>query len=167
MPVNKWMRICFTSIIIVYCCKVSHAQSGRYPVKKIYTYSQSKVGGVNNPRSQNKSEHTFYRIYLELWKDKKIEITHLWIRGNSCGFRTESVTPPVKNNSDSTIFLVPETAGEVIEVLKETDHEPESNSFKYCPSRYKHFPVLIRYRENGKLFYLGSYPKALPKEFMQ
>jgi len=164
---KKRIIVSFLCYLLLCSFYSGNAQTGRYPVKKIYTYTQSKVEGVNNPRNQNTRKQTFYRIYLELWSNQKIEITHLWIQSKSCGFQTQTVTSPVKLSSDTTTFLVPSSSGEVMEVLKEAESESGTASFKKCPSRYRRFPVLIRYRQNGKIYYLGSFPKTLPKVYME
>lgn len=148
----------------------SQSQTGRYSVKRIRTFQQEEASGVNSTRDRARQNKLFHWIYLELWADKSIEVTHLWINNKQTGFRVEKISSPVYQPSSETTenkVVIPETNNEVIQLIKTDDLTDQGIPSLNYPASYRRFPILIRYISEGKIYYLGAYPRQLPKERKQ
>jgi len=146
---------------------VCFSQTGRYPVKRIRTYQQEETSGANSGRDRIKQNKLFHWIYLELWSGKSIEISHLWINHEPAGFRVEKINAPVFHPSSETTekkVVIPETTNEVIQLIKTDELPDQTKSISNYPTAFRRYPLLIRYISEGKIYYLGAYPRQLPKE---
>ena len=146
------------------------SQTGKYPVKRIRTFQQEEVSGTTSGRDRVRQKKLFHWIYLELWPGKSIEITHLWINNEATGFRVEKISSPVfQPNSEITEkkVVIPETTNEVIQLIKTDELTNQGMLTQSFPASYRRFPILIRYISEGKIFYLGTYPRKLAKERKQ
>jgi len=142
----------------------SVGQTGKYPVKKIYAYQQKIRTGVNTSRERTRKEDTRTMIFLEIWKERKIEVTHLWEYGKQSGFRTELTATPVNiEGSGFTRTLVHSTSNEVLQIF----HAEELSEKKTCPKAYRRYQVMIRYKEGNNIYYLGTFTRRLPDERRQ
>jgi hypothetical protein len=143
------------------------AQTGKYPVKRIRAYTQESVSGTNTIREKTTIKKNFHWIYLETWPGRTIEITHLWIENVLTGFQIEKTTPPVLHPSGNGVKVIPQTSGEVFQIMK-TDEQPViADNLQEVPVAYQHFPLVIRYKADGKVYYLFRYPEQLEKERKQ
>jgi hypothetical protein len=143
------------------------SQTGRYPVKRFRTFQQEEVSGVNSGRDRERQNKLFHWIYLELWPGKSIEITHLWINNEPTGFRTEKINAPVfQPNSEiaDNKVVIPKTSNDVIQLIKTDELANKDEVVQNYPEVFRSYPLLIRYVYEGKVYFLGAYPKRLPKE---
>lgn len=98
-------------------------------------------------------------VYLLVRNDRTIEIEKVWINGSEAAITTEIIQSPVTieksikfGNEAAFDTLVPATNHRVMQIL----FTAEPGSEKTIPSRYRPYPLLIAYKEAGKLYYLGS-----------
>lgn len=144
-------------LILVLCSSFLHP--GKYPVVKLYAYEQ-KVSGGANFSSDTKGRAVMKRyVYLLLRNDRTIEIEKVWINGCEVTITTDIVQSPVTieksikfGNEAAFETLVPATSHRVMQLVFTAEPDAE----KTIPSRYRQYPLLIAYKEDGKLFYLGS-----------
>jgi len=164
---NRYAIVGFFFSFLLSASLICFSQTGRYPVKRIRTFQQEEVSGTNSGRDRVRQKKLFHWIYLELWPSKSIEITHLWINNESTGFRTEKINSPVFQPDSETSekkVVIPETTNEVIQLIKTDELTNQGIPTQKYPASYRRFPILIRYISEGKVFYLGAYPRQLPKE---
>lgn len=152
------MKTILTGLLFI-CC-TSFLQMGKYPVVKLYAYQQ-KVSGGANFSSKEKGRSTLQQyIYLLVRNGRTITIDDIWIEGHSVTFKTEEIKSPVTiekslklgNNSD-TETLVPATIHNVMQIIFTSD---DATANIPAPSRYRNYPLLIKYNENGRTYYLGT-----------
>ena len=152
------MKIFLTGLLFI-CC-TSFLQSGKYPVAKLYAYQQ-KVSGGANFSSKEKGRSTLQQyVYLLVRNGRTITIDDVWIDGRKATFKTEEVKAPVSmeksiklgNSSDAEV-LVPESTHAVMQIIFT---EMNSSGAVNSPSRYRNYPLLIKYREDGKSYFLGA-----------
>ena len=144
-------------LLLVFCTSFLH--TGKYPVVKLYAYEQ-KVSGGANFSSDTKGRAVMKKyVYLLLRNDRTIEIEKVWLNGIEATVTTEIVQSPVTieksikfGNEAAFETLVPATGYRVMQLLFTA--EPDAD--KTIPSRYRQYPLLITYKEAGKLYYLGS-----------
>lgn len=143
-------------------------KTGRYPVKRIRAFQQEETGGVNSVRDRVRVKKKFDWIYLEVWAGKSIEITHMWLNNELTGFRTEKINSPVFHPGSLSTgikkIVIPASNNVVYQLFK-TDAVPEqTDSLIATPAAFRRFPLLIRYQSEGKSYFLGAYPRQLPKQ---
>ncbi|QNA45226.1 hypothetical protein [Lacibacter sediminis] len=151
------MKIILTGLVFI-CC-TSFLQTGKYPVVKLYAYQQ-KVSGGANFSSKEKGRSTLQQyVYLLVRNGRSITVDEVWIAGQSVSFKTEETKAPVTiensiklGNTPATETLVPETTHTVMQIVFTNEAAAASNS----PSRYRNYPLLIKYIENGRTYYLGT-----------
>lgn len=148
----------FAPLILLVLC-TSFLQTGKYPVVKLYAYQQKVSGGANfSSDTKGRSVMRQY-VYLLVRNERTIEIEKVWINGSETAVTTDIVQSPVtieksiKFGSEAAFeTLVPATGHRVMQLLFTTEPGVE----KTIPSRYRQYPLLIAYKEAGKLYYLGS-----------
>ncbi len=151
------MKLFLTGLIFI--CFTSFVQTGKYPVVKLYAYQQ-KVSSGANFSSKEKGRATLQQyVYLLVRNGRSITIDDVWIDGRRVAFKTEEIKAPVViensiklGNAPATETLVPETTHTVMQVL----FTSESSTATGSPSRYRNYPLLLQYTENGKTFFLGT-----------
>lgn len=141
------------------CCS-SFVQTGKYPVAKLYAYQQKVSGGANFSSDEKGRAKQQHYIYLLVRKDRTISIDDVWISGRRVAFKTEEISSPVTidksislGNSPATETLVPATSHTVIQIVLTSDAVAAMTS---SPAKYRSYPLLLQYSENGTTFYLGS-----------
>ena len=152
------MKIFLTGLLFI-CC-TSFLQSGNYPVAKLYAYQQ-KVSGGANFSSKEKGRSTLQQyVYLLIRNGRTITIDDVWINGRKATFKTEEVKAPVSieksiklGNSSEAEVLVPESTHAVMQIIFT---EMNSSGAVSSPSRYRNYPLLIKYHEDGKNYFLGA-----------
>lgn len=152
------MKTIVTGLLFI-CC-TSFLQMGKYPVVKLYAYQQ-KVSGGANFSSKEKGRSTLQQyIYLLVRNGRTITIDDIWIEGQSVTFKTEKIKAPVTiensiklGNTPATETLVPETTHTVMQIIFTNEAASVMTS---SPSRYRNYPLLIKYSENGRTYYLGT-----------
>jgi hypothetical protein len=91
----------------------------------------------------------------------------LWINNKQTGFRIEKISSPVYQPSSEITenkVVIPETTNEVIQLMKTDELSAQGELMQSYPAAYRRYPLLIRYISEGKIYYLGAYPRQLPKE---
>lgn len=148
----------FAPLILLVLC-TSFLQTGKYPVVKLYAYEQKVSGGANFSSDTKGRAVTKHYVYLLLRNDRTIEIEKVWINGSEATITTNIVQAPVTieksikfGNEAAFETLVPATSHRVMQLL----FTAEAGTEKTIPSRYRQYPLLIAYKEAGKLYYLGS-----------
>lgn len=145
---------------LVFICCTSFTQTGKYPVAKLYAYQQKVSGGANfSSKEKGRAKQQQY-VYLLVRGGRSIDVDDVWIDGRKTTFKIEEVKSPVTiekslklgNNADVET-LVPETTHTVMQIMFTADAATEKIS---SPSRYRNYPLLIKYSENGKPYFLGS-----------
>ena len=152
------MKTFLTVVLFIFC--TSFLQSGKYPVVKLYAYQQ-KVSGGANFSSKEKGRSTLQQyVYLLVRNGRTITIDDVWIDGRKATFKTEEVKAPVSmeksiklGNSSEAEVLVPETTHAVTQIIFT---EINSSGAVSSPSRYRNYPLLIKYSEDGKNYFLGA-----------
>ena len=145
---------------LFFLCCTSFTQTGKYPVAKLYAYQQKVSGGANFSSDEKGRAKLQHYIYLLVRKDRSISIDDVWISGRRVAFKTEEVNSPVTidksislGNTPSTETLVPATQHTVMQIVLTSNAAAAMTS---SPARYRAYPLLIRYSENGSTYYLGS-----------
>lgn len=152
------MKLFLTGLLFI-CC-TSFMQTGKYPVAKLYAYQQKVSGGANFSSKEKGRVKLQQYVYLLIRSGRSITIDDVWIDGRKATFTTEEVSSPVaieksiklSNNPESEI-LVPSTTHTVLQVLLTSVAETKEGS---SPARYRAYPLLLQYTENGKTFFLGA-----------
>lgn len=152
------MKIFLTGLLFI-CC-TSFLKNGKYPVVKLYAYQQKVSGGANFSSKEKGRAKLQHYVYLLVRNGRSISIDDVWIDGLKITYRIEDVKSPVTiekslklgNNADMET-LVPETTHTVMQILLTADASTEKIS---SPSRYRNYPLLIKYSEDGKTYFLGS-----------
>lgn len=154
---NKKMKT-FITVLLFICC-TSFLQTGKYPVVKLYAYQQKVSGGANFSSKEKGRAKLQQYVYLLVRNGRSITVEHVWIDGRSVAFKTEETKAPVViensiklGNTSAAETLVPETTHIVMQVL----FTSETNTATGSPSRYRNYPLLIKYNENGRTYYLGT-----------
>ncbi|MEJ8842467.1 hypothetical protein WG954_08730 [Lacibacter sp. H375] len=152
------MKTILTGLFFICCTSFLH--TGKYPVVKLYAYQQKVSGGANFSSKEKRSAKLQQYVYLLIRNARSITIDEVWIDGRSVAFTTEEVKSPVtmeksiKLGSDSDVeTLVPETTHTVRQIVFTSEASSEKTG---SPSRYKNYPLLIKYSENGKTYFLGA-----------
>lgn len=152
------MKAVVTGILFL-CCS-SFIQTGKYPVAKLYAYQQKVSGGANFSSDEKGRAKQQHYIYLLVRKGRTISIDDVWISGRRMAFKTEEVNSPVTidksislGNSPATETLVPATSHTVMQIVLASDAAAAMTS---SPAKYRSYPLLLRYSENGTTYYLGS-----------
>ncbi|NCU04286.1 MAG: hypothetical protein GXC73_09900 [Chitinophagaceae bacterium] len=145
---------------ILFLCCSSFIQTGKYPVAKLYAYQQKVSGGANFSSDEKGRAKQQHYVYLLVRKDRTISIDDVWISGRKVAFKTEEVSSPVTidksislGNTPATETLVPATQHTVMQIVLTSSAAAAMTS---SPARYRSYPLLIRYSENGTSYYLGS-----------
>ncbi|MBP6686833.1 MAG: hypothetical protein KA160_03155 [Lacibacter sp.] len=147
---------------LLFICCTSFTQTGKYPVAKLYAYQQKVSGGANFSSKEKRRSTLQQYVYLLVRNGKSITIEDVWINGSRATFKTEEVKTPVTiekslklklGNSAEEEILVPETTHAVLQIVFISEATPAITS---SPSRYRNYPLLIKYSENGKTFFLGA-----------
>jgi hypothetical protein len=155
---TKQMKLFLTGLLFI-CC-TSFMQTGRYPVVKLYAYQQKVSGGANFSSKEKGRAKLQQYAYLLIRSGRSITINEVWIDGYKTTFTTEEVSAPITmeksiklgNNSEAET-LVPPTTHQVLQVVFMSDDVSEIAS---SPVRYKNYPLLLQYSENGKTYFLGA-----------
>lgn len=145
---------------LIFICCTSFLQTGKYPVVKLYTYQQKVSGGANfSPKEKGRAKLQQY-VYLLIRNGRNITIDDVWIDGRSVTFTTEEVKAPVTieksiklGNTSKAETLVPETTHTVMQIVFTNEAAPPMTA---SPARYKKYPLLLQYSENGKIYFLGA-----------
>lgn len=145
---------------LVFICCTSFTQTGKYPVAKLYAYQQKVSGGANFSSEEKRKPKLQQFVYLLVKNGRSITVDEVWMDGRRTTFKTEEVKSPVTiekslklgNNADLET-LVPETTHTVMQIVFTADAATEKIS---SPSRYRNYPLLIKYSENGKPYFLGT-----------
>ena len=152
------MKTYLTGVLFI-CC-ASFTQTGKYPVAKLYAYQQKVSGGANFSSKEKGRAKLQHYAYLLVRNGRNITIDDVWIDGRSTSFKTKEVKSPVTiekslklGNNAEVETLVPETTHTVTQILFTSDESTQKIS---SPSRYRNFPLLIKYTEDGKTYFLGS-----------
>lgn len=154
------------TVLFFICCS-SFAQTGKYPVAKLYAYQQKVSGGANFSTAGKGKSKTEYYIYLLVRTNRKLTVDDVWIDGRKATFKTEELTAPVTmeksiklGNTPEADTLVPATTHTVLQVVLTSETEE-----KNAPARYKNYPMLLQYSEKGKTYFLAakSWAKLSPK----
>jgi len=149
----------FLSGLIFICC-TAFLQSGKYPVVKLFAYQQKVSGGANFSSEEKKRSTMQHYVYLLVRNGRTITIDNVWIGTQRVSFKQEEIKAPVRienslklgnNNSEET--LVPETTHTVIQIVFTNEPGFVATS---APSRYRNYPLLLQYRENGRTYFLGT-----------
>lgn len=152
------MKTFLTGLLFI-CC-ASFTQTGKYPVVKLYTYQQKVSGGANfSSKEKGKAKLQQY-VYVLVRNGRSITVEDVWLDGRKATFKPDEVKSPVTiekslklgNNSEVEI-LIPETTHTVLQIVFTNEETPPAISL---PSRYRNYPLLIKYSENGKTYFLGS-----------
>lgn len=155
-------------LLFIFTTGTSFTQTGKYPVVKLYAYEQKVSGGANFSSDTKGRAVTQQYVYLLLRNNRTIDIETVWINCREVKVTTEIVQSPVNiensiklGNQPSVETLVPATPHQVLQIFIASAPEGTSNA----PSRYSQYPLLIAYKEAGKLYYLGakSWQKLNPK----
>jgi hypothetical protein len=152
------MKTILTGLLFI-CC-TSFLQTGKYPVAKLYAYQQKVSGGANFSSEEKRKAKLQQYVYMLVRNGRSVTIDEVWIDGRKTTFRTEEVKSPVTmekslklGNNDESETLVPETTHTVVQIIFTADAGTEKIS---SPSRYRNYPLLIKYSENGKNYFLGT-----------
>ena len=152
------MRLFLTGLLFI-CC-TSFMQTGKYPVAKLYAYQQKVSGGANFSSKEKGRAKLQQYVYMLVRTGRNITIDDAWINGRRATFKVEEVKAPVLmekslklGNSSEADILVPETTHTVMQIVFTNEAAPAMIS---SPSRYRHYPLLIKYSENGKTCFLGT-----------
>jgi hypothetical protein len=152
------MKTFLTSLLFI-CC-TSFLQTGKYPVVKLYAYQQKVSGGANFSSKEKGRAKLQQYVYLLVRTGRTITIDDVWIDGRKVTFTTEEVKTPVTmeksiklGNSPKADTLVPETTHTVMQIVFTNE---ASTAMTKSPSRYRNYPLLIKYSENGKTYFLGA-----------
>lgn len=152
------MKLFITGLLFI-CC-TSFIQTGKYPVVKLYAYQQKVSGGANFSSKEKRRTKLQQYVYLLVRNGRNITVDDVWINGHSVTFSTEEVKAPVTmeksiklGNTSEADILVPETTHAVMQIVFTSEAPPAMTS---PPSRYRNYPLLIKYRENGKTYFLGA-----------
>jgi hypothetical protein len=160
---NYWL------LFLLFITVTSFTQTGKYPVVKLYAYEQKVSGGANFSSDTKGRAAQRHFVYLLVRNDRAIDIETVWINGREVKQTTEPVQSPVNleksiklGNQSSFETLVPTTTHKVMQIV--IGSEPEDDT-RTAPSRYSQYPLLIAYKEEGKLYYLGakSWQKLSPQ----
>ncbi len=145
-------------LLLVVLCS-SFLQTGKYPVVKLYAYQQKVSGGANFSSDTKGRAVMKQYVYLLVRNERSIEIEKVWINGSEVAVTTEIVTAPITmeksvkfGNEAAYETLVPATSHRVVQIVLAA----EAGMEKTIPSRYRQYPLLIAYKEAGKLYYLGA-----------
>jgi hypothetical protein len=164
LQVNKHSNVLIYLFFFMLTGISGFSQSGKYPVKRIHAFEQEAVSGVNTGRDRPRDKKTYNWIYIELWPGKSVEVTDLWVNNVKTGFQPEKITSPVfYPESKENKAIIPKTSGDVLQLIKTELAEDENTLLRKIPTVYRHFPILIRYKSEGKTFYLGTYPQQMKK----
>lgn len=152
------MKTFLTSLIFI--CFTSFVSTSKYPVVKLYAYQQKVSGGANFSSKEKGRAKLQQYVYLLIRNGRNITVDDVWINGHWVAVKTEEVKAPVTiekslrlgNNADVET-LVPETTHTVMQIVFTSDASTEKIS---SPSRYRNYPLLIKYTEDGKAYFLGS-----------
>lgn len=152
------MKTILTGLLFISCTSFLH--TGKYPVVKLYAYKQ-KISGGANFSSKEKSRSTLqHYVYLLVRNGRSITVEDVWIGGQSVSFKTEETKAPVTiensiklGNTPATETLVPETTHTVMQIVFTNE---AGAAVTNSPSRYRNYPLLIKYIENGRTYYLGA-----------
>ena len=152
------MKTILTGLLFISCTSFLH--TGKYPVVKLYAYQQKVSGGANFSSKEKGRAKLQQYVYLLIRNGRSITIDDVWIDGRRVTFTTEEVKSPVMmerslklgNNAEADT-LVPETTNTVTQIVFTSEATPAMTS---SPSRYKNYPLLIKYGENGKTYFLGA-----------
>lgn len=152
------MKIILTGLLFICCTSFLH--TGKYPVVKLYAYQQKVSGGANFSSKEKGRAKLQQYVYLLIRNGRSITIDDVWIDGRSVSFTTEEVKSPVSmekslklgNNAEADT-LVPETTHTVMQIIFTNEAAPAMTS---SPYRYRKYPLLMRYSENGKTYFLGA-----------
>jgi hypothetical protein len=149
----------FLTALYFICC-TSFLQTGKYPVVKLYAYQQKVTGGANFSSDEKGRAKLQYYVYLLVRNGRSIAVDDVWINGKRATFKTEEVKTPVAiersigfGNKQEEELLVPQTTHTVLQVVFTNEAAPASTS---SPSRYRNYPLLLQYSENGKTYFLGT-----------
>lgn len=152
------MKTFLTGLLFI-CC-TSFLQTGKYPVVKLYAYQQKVSGGANFSSKEKGSAKLQQYVYLLVRTGRNITIDNVWIDGRKVTFTTEEVKTPVTieksiklGNSSEADTLVPETTHTAMQIVFTNE---ASTAMTKSPSRYRNYPLLIQYGENGKNYFLGA-----------
>lgn len=152
------MKTFLTGLLFI-CC-TSFMQTGKYPVVKLYAYQQKVSGGANFSSKEKGRAKLQQYVYLLVRNGRSITVDDVWINGRRVTFTTEEVKAPVTmeksiklGNTSEAETLVPETTHTVMQIVFTSEADPAITS---SPSRYRNYPLLIKYSENGKTFFLGA-----------
>jgi hypothetical protein len=152
------MKTFLTSLLFI-CC-TSFLQTGKYPVVKLYAYQQKVSGGANFSSKEKGRAKLQQYVYLLVRTGRNITIDDVWIDGRKVTFTTEEVKTPVTmeksiklGNSSEVETLVPGTTHTVMQIIFTNE---ASTAMTKSPSRYRNYPLLIKYSENGKTYFLGA-----------
>lgn len=110
---------------IAFCFLSPGFSQAKCPVKKIYSYKQASIPGIQPGEIENGSKErkeTFnYWFYITLSESKSISIDHIWINGAKFSAKAEVIeTSPVikiiytSGMDNNSIELVPKTKNKVI-----------------------------------------------------
>jgi hypothetical protein len=152
------MKTILTGLLFICCTSFLH--TGKYPVVKLYAYQQKVSGGANFSSKEKGRAKLQQYVYLLVRTGRTITVVDVWIDGRSVAFTTEEVKAPVTmekslklGNNAETETLVPETTHSVMQIIFTNEDAPAMTS---SPSRYRNYPLLIKYSENGKNYFLGA-----------
>lgn len=152
------MKTFLTGLLFI-CC-TSFLQTGKYPVVKLYAYQQKVSGGANFSSKEKGPSKLQQYVYLLVRTGRNISIDDVWIDGRSVTFTTAEAKTPVTieksirlGNTSEAETLVPETTHTVMQIVFTSD---ASTAMTSSPSRYRNYPLLIKYGENGKIYFLGT-----------
>lgn len=147
-------------LFLLFTAGSSFTQTGKYPVVKLYTYQQKVSGGANFSSKEKGRPKLQQYVYMLIRKGRNITVDDVWIDGRRATFTTTEVKAPVTieksiklGNTSDVETLVPETTHTVLQIVFTTEATPATAS---SPSRYKNYPLLIKYSENGKAYFLGT-----------
>jgi hypothetical protein len=152
------MKTFLTGLLFI-CC-ASFTQTGKYPVVKLYAYQQKVTGGANFSSDEKGRAKLQYYVYLLVRNSRNIDVADMWINGRRVTFKTEEVKTPVAieksigfGNKREEDLLVPLTTHTVLQIVLTSEVTPAMTS---SPARYRNYPLLIQYSENGKNYFLGT-----------
>jgi hypothetical protein len=149
----------YIPLVVLFVVCSSFLQTGKYPVAKLYAYQQKVSGGANFSSDTKGRAVMKQYVYLLLRNERTIEIENVWINGSEMAVTTETLQAPVTieksvkfGNEAAFETLVPATSHRVLQIVLAA----ETGLEKTIPSRYRQYPLLIAYKEAGKLYYLGA-----------
>jgi hypothetical protein len=167
-PSNMKLKIIFPALVVLLFISTMAVAQGKYPVAKVYAYSQQEMSGVNRKlmdkdgkviRSRNNA--TSYFLYLESYTGKKITIESVWIGGKSYSFEMEKTITPVilsrslkSPGSPAADTLVASTANDVF-IIRSGITPANVAAGKTINRLKKKNAVLFVYSYEGKKYYLG------------